>query len=206
MAAKDRTIDSLRDLQRLVPAIVKEINADERLALRAAANPLLALEELGYRLTPEVRTEAERRIRFAPQTIERLSQLSEAIYSYADERFDIESPAEIERVLFEKLKLPRLDAKEQAPPKAQRKRPVQQPEPTLALQPSPSYLRRPFVDPLERLRGAHPIMEPLLEYRKLEASEPRLAPRELYERIKRGDVALPVTRLRASLKRGPASE
>lgn len=155
MAAKDRTIDSLRDLQRLVPAIVKEINADERLALRAAANPLLALEELGYRLTPEVRTEAERRIRFAPQTIERLSQLSEAIYSYADERFDIESPAEIERILFEKLKLPRLDAKEQAPPKAPRKRPVQQPEPTLALQPSPSYLRRPFADPLERLRGAH---------------------------------------------------
>lgn len=204
MAAKDRTIDSLRDLQRLVPAIVKEINADERLALRAAANPLLALEELGYRLTPEVRTEAERRIRFSPQTIERLSQLSEAIYSYADERFDIESPAEIERVLFEKLKLPRIETKE--PPKVQRKRPAQQPEPTLALQPSPSYLRRPFVDPLERLRGAHPIMEPLLEYRRLEASEPRLAPRELYERIKRGDVALPVTRLRASLKRAPTSE
>jgi len=204
MAAKDQTIDSLRDLQRLVPAIVKEINADERLVLRAAANPLLALEELGYRLTPEVRIEAERRIRFSPQTVERLTQLAEAIYSYADERFDIESPTEIERVLFEKLKLPRIETKE--PPKAQRKRPTQQPEPTLALQPSPSYLRRPFGDPLERMRGAHPIMEPLLEYRRLEASEPRLAPRELYERIKSGAVALPVTNLRARLKRGPTSE
>ena len=44
-------------------------------------------------------------------------------------------------------------------------------------------------------------MPPLLEYRRIERSAPRLAPRELYERIRRGEVKMPITRIKARLKR-----
>jgi hypothetical protein len=53
---------------------------------------------------------------------------------------------------------------------------------------------------------AHPLMEPLLEYRQLEASSARLAPPESYERLRMGQVELPVTRIRFSLQRGPTPE
>lgn len=201
MARKDRPIDSFRDLQRLAPAIVKAINADQALALRAAANPLLALEELGYELTPELRLETERRVRFAPQTAEELTKLADAVFAHADERFDLDAPAELERVLFEKLKLPRQD--DRPAPKGAR---AAKAAPATQLLPAPSFTRRPFADPLERLRDAHPVMAPLLAYRKLEASEPRLAPRPLYEKIKNGEVALPATRIQVRLQRGPTPE
>lgn len=207
MPRKDRTnhpIETLHELQRLVPSIVKEVNANDALALRAAANPLLAIEELGYELAPGLRIEAERRVRFPKAAIERLERLEQQVYERADERFAIDSPAELDRVLFEKLKLPRPD--QRGTTKGSRKQPAATTPPTLVAEPAPHFARRPFVDPLEALRGAHPIMEPLLEYRKLEASEPRLAPRDLYERIRDGKVELPATRLRVRLKRGPTPE
>jgi hypothetical protein len=46
-------------------------------------------------------------------------------------------------------------------------------------------------------------MPPLLEYRQLEASTARLAPRTLYDRIARGDAKVPVTRLQLRLKTIP---
>jgi hypothetical protein len=53
---------------------------------------------------------------------------------------------------------------------------------------------------LQALAGAHPIMEPLLEYRRLEASEPRFASAALYQEVKAGTRAPSVTRLRARLR------
>jgi hypothetical protein len=61
-------------------------------------------------------------------------------------------------------------------------------------------------DPLEPLRKAHPVMEPLLEYRAIEASQPPLAPPEVYERLKRGEVRGPAIRVRFRLQRGPTPE
>jgi hypothetical protein len=45
----------------------------------------------------------------------------------------------------------------------------------------------------------------LLEYRQLEASSARLAPRAVYDRIKRGEVDLPITSLKLRLKLPPQS-
>jgi hypothetical protein len=42
-------------------------------------------------------------------------------------------------------------------------------------------------------------MKPLLEYRRLESSEPRFASPSLYRRIREGDVDLPVRRIRFRL-------
>lgn len=188
-------IAALEDLQRLVPSIVKAVNADEALMRRALVNPLLALEELGYQLSDELRPQVERRVRFKVEVAHKLDTLAAKVFKQAGEAFDIDSPAALEKLLFDKLKLPRaeVDAGRRGA--------------GVALAPTPSVFGRPVADdPLERLRGKHAVMAPLLEYRKLEASEPRLAPRELYERVRSGELKLPVLRARARLQRGPTPQ
>lgn len=193
--ARKAPISALEDLQRLVPSIVKAVNADEALMRRALVNPLLAMEELGYHLSDELRPQVERRVRFKVEVAHKLDTLAAKVFKQVGEPFDIDSPAALEKVLFDKLELPRAEV-------VAGKRDARA-APTL----TPSVFKQPvFDDPLERLRGKHAVMVPLLEYRKLEASEPRLAPRELYERVRSGEVKLPVLRARARLQRGPTPQ
>lgn len=72
---KSKKISSLRELQLLMPRIVPEVNANSRLAIAAAANPLLALEHLGYEFTPQARQEIEPYARFGPDGLKRLSEI-----------------------------------------------------------------------------------------------------------------------------------
>jgi hypothetical protein len=212
MDGQGERIRSLDALRRRVPSIVQRINADPALALRAAANPLLALEELGYQIDPAVQREAALRIRFDQPTIDKLNTLAALVHELAGESFDIDSPTALGRVLFDKLKLPPL------PPSPQRvtvaegnlsartaERIARAPGDPIAIPFKPVGGVRP-PDPLEALRGAHPIIEPLLEYRAIQGSEPALASRELYDKIRRGEANAPDLRIRATLKRGPTSE
>jgi hypothetical protein len=200
MKEAPRRIESMQELTRLIPSMVKDINADPDLALRAAANPLLAAEELGYELEPSLRTVAERRIRFSEKTANQLTELADQIYSLAGEQFDIESDADVRRVLFETLKL--TDPYTGEPIKGSKqtrnkKRPTEQETRT-----ERSVANLPITELLERLQGAHPIVEPLAKYREISASQPRLAPPELYERLRRGELQHPITRIQYRLKRG----
>jgi hypothetical protein len=206
MAARARKINSISQFQRAVPSIVKAVNADPELALRAAANPLMAVEELGYTIAEDVRKEAERLVRFKPETAERLAALEEQVYELAGESFAIDSGEALAHVLFQKLKLtPPEEGPGQDQAQQQRRPPPSKPpEQRKITDPLPPRVlgHEPIPDPLEPLRGAHPVIEPLLEYRQLEASSARLAPPELYERIRRGEVELPVSRIRYTLQRG----
>jgi hypothetical protein len=216
MAPEPRTISSMEELLQAVPQIIDAANADPALALRFAANPLFLAEELGYTLTDEMRHFAVRRVRFSAEAFERLQQLEGQVWELAGEHFDIDSEEALERVLFTKLALPRPKAPEPREVKKS-KRPSQEKEhvpgevqpPAVRVITAPLRARvigrDPITDPLEPLHDVHPIMPPLLEYRQLEASAARLAPRAVYDRIARGDVDLPVTRLRLRLKTLPKS-
>jgi hypothetical protein len=210
MAPEPRTISSMEELLQAVPEIIDAANADPALALRFAANPLFLAEELGYTLTDEMRHFAVRRVRFSAEAFERLQQLEGQVWEQAGEHFDIDSEEALEHVLFTKLKLQRPPMPEPGEVKRpKRASPEKGPEPgevqppagrITAPPPARVIGHAPIVDPLESLRDAHPIMAPLLEYRQIEASTARLAPRAVYDRIARGDVELPVTRLQLRLK------
>jgi hypothetical protein len=205
---RSQKIDSIEALQKVVPLIVKAVNDDEAFGLRAAANPLLAAEEMGYQIAPEIQQTAERRVRFTQEDAGRLAELEEQVHKLAGEPFDLDSPHELDRILFEKLKLPRPkppseppDTPQQTPPAARARSSAPKAKgKSASAPPQPGGLSQ-APDPLEELRDAHPIMPPLLEYRRIERSAPRLAPRELYERIRRGEVKMPITRIKARLKR-----
>ena len=197
---RSQKIDSIEALQKVVPLIVKAVNDDEAFGLRAAANPLLAAEEMGYQIAPAIRQTAERRVRFSQEDTDRLAELEEQVHKLAGEPFDLDSPKELDRILFEKLKLPRPKPPSEPPDTPQKQTPPVTSRKSASAPPQPGGLSQ-APDPLEELRDAHPIMPPLLEYRRIERSAPRLAPRELYERIRRGEVKMPITRIKARLKR-----
>jgi len=195
-------IRSVDDVRQQLATILRRVNGDPRLALRAAANPLLALEELGYEIAPGVRPELERRTRHSAQVAQRLEGLQRQVYELAGEQFDLESPAELTRVLFERLELPRLPMRQQLVlPRDGATTPAGGEAEDATALPRHAIGRPKHPDPLEPLRRAHPVMEPLLEYRAIEASQPPLASRASYERLKRDDAPVPSLRVRFRFRR-----
>lgn len=198
-ADESKTISSMTEMERKLATVVAAILADKNLALRAALNPVLAMEELGYAFPEDLRGSIERRVRFKPEVYERMEALVAEMRRIAGGPFNPDSPEEVDRLLFNELKLPRprmtiRDQVEPAERRAMAANFVSEPVP-------PQLAWTPKVkDPLEELRGAHPIMEPLLEYRVHDASAMRCAPRDLYDRVRRGEVKLPITRISAVIR------
>ena len=91
MARKTRTIDSMEELFEAVPEVFEAINADPALAMRFAVNSLFLAEEMGYKLSDEMKHFAARRVRFSTETFERMVELEAQIWEHAGERFDIDS-------------------------------------------------------------------------------------------------------------------
>jgi len=179
-------IDSLEVLHQHLPKIIEEINASPALALAAAANPLHAMEELGYQIAPQARAQIEDHIRFKPVAALRLANLRQQIFKMARRPFNLNAPHELHRVLCEELKV-------------SREEPRQAQELVLAATPLSPY----EIDPLERFRDDHPIMEPLLEYRCLDASSPRLADLDLYRAIRKGNGPAANTRAHYAFRKVP---
>ncbi len=184
-----KKISSFKAFHKLVPQIVKEISKDEALAIRATVNPLLAIEELGYHLTPSVKRHVELLLRFPPASRKRLKALESEIHKLAGEKFDPDSDRETDRILFEKLKLTRpasvmntvrADMIRQGAQFVQGKRPA-------------------WTETLQLQENQHEIVKPLLEYRKLMAERPGFAPPSLYEQLKTGRRKLPISRIRIEL-------
>jgi hypothetical protein len=190
-------ISSWTELREQAPYLLERVNSDAGLALRAAMNPLLALEELGQEVDPAGRQEIEDRLRFRPRAVARLRHLRKAIHKQSGRAFDIDSGAELAVVLFDELHVGQLDQGRR--PGRYEKRRSLRPD-TSPLPPQVGWGPK-VTDPLEVLRGAHPIMEPLLEYRRLEASAPRLASPALYEAVRSGRRKLPTLTARGRLRR-----
>lgn len=207
-----QSIATVAEIRKHLPAILEAINNSGEVALRAALNPLLALEELGYRIDPELRPYVERRVRFEPDDAERLGALESEIHERAGRRFVIDEPRQLAEVLFVDLGL---DPDEPPPStkRAAKARKAKAPgtPPRGKLTPAKLKLAHPLeprlgpdgdppADPLAALEDRHAVMRPLLEYRQVEAKRPRLATAEEYARARETGEGLPVTRVRVSLR------
>lgn len=204
----EHTIGTFKAFHRLVPSIVKRLSEDRDLAIRAMANPLLAIDELGLDLAPEVAREVERRARFSDETRNRLSAIETKLFEAAGERFNPESVQDIERILFSRLKLRRpagLGSLDVAPARG-----LETPRFTVkrieagARKRGAKAVRRfairrieppPRVDPLERLKGAHAVVNLLLQHRAITARVPKLASRAGYDALKANPRGVPVANI-----------
>ncbi len=74
----------------------------------------------------------------AEETLEKINELTKKIYTYTHQEFNIKSPKQLAEVLFDELKLPS------------------------------NKKRSTSIDVLEKLQGIHPIIDDLMEYRKVQ--------------------------------------
>lgn len=166
-------ITDIAQLQEQVPTLLERINSDRHLALAAASNPLLALEELGYRLAPQVRREIERRSRYTRRQLARLETLrtefAKLVPNFPLEDIDLLSAPQVRRLLREGLAVPdqRIPRDLDMPP-------------------------RPAPDPLEPLADAHPAVPILLDLREIERSALRFASADRYQQLRSGKLNLPI--------------
>lgn len=167
---KEVVINSWEDLQKNISKIVVAINKDPNLKLAAATNPLLAAEELGYKINIDVIDQIEERIRFKPADIPKLTELKNLIFNLAGKKFDIRSEGELNKVLFDDLKIESYNEKGCLIRKQIRKRKKGDNE-----------------DDLVTYQGLHPIIEPLIKFRQLDSSVAGFSNRDEYEKIRQGN-------------------
>jgi hypothetical protein len=184
-SAEGPAIDSWPRFLAAIRAETERINADPRLALAAASNPLLALEELGYAVAAEAKETIEAQLRFSAQALERRRELAAAIFRTAGREFGLDDPAEIQRVIVEL-----------AGARASKVRPRSRGSRAETQADRGVEHVAAQADSLEAMREAHPVVPLLIEYRSVEQRGRRLAPRELYDRIRRGDLRTGVTAVR----------
>src|SRR5690606_20090460 len=186
---------SWEELQERITSIVDALNADRSLAIAAAANPFAALEELGYQVDAEARPEIADRLRFPPREAARPKQLRARIFEEVGHGFGLDAGEELRGVLYEELSI--------------RPYPDEHgcyPEPPDTHPPGKPASGAPAPDPLAVLAGRHPVMEPLLEYRSLDALHAPFASRAAYEAIRTGAVPTGIRKLRVRLKGGGQGE
>jgi len=191
-AERKKLLRTFAEIQRAAASLVAEVNAQPDIARGAAANPIFALQDLGYELSPEASADLQDRARFGPKKTQQLKVLRARVFELAGHPFDLQSDDELRRVLVDELKIP-------LPQRAYHKQ-VQSPlAGTLTLPPQVPWAPK-VADPLEEIRNVHPILAPLLDYRHLEASEPRLASREVYDAVRQGSRRTPLKTIRGVLK------
>lgn len=182
-------VRSWDELQERIGSIVERLNADLDLAVSSAVNPFFALEEIGLTVAPEARAEIEDRLRFPGKEATRRGKLRRLIFDLAGREFDIQSAEELHQVLFKDLSIRPYPDERGCYPKV----PDTHPLPRIRK-------GEPVEDPLAALEGRHPIIAPLLKYRRLDARRPRFAPPSSYAAIRQGDRSHGIRGFRIRLK------
>jgi hypothetical protein len=199
-------IDSVDTLRRRMRTIVAAVNEDPGLAERAAANPILALEELGYALSDRFRPEAELRARFPAPDAKRVAALRSEVEEHLG-AIDISSadsivralrtidvhlpstvvvtngaPADVAQDEAATAKAPARVKQGRSRRKANRRR--IDPVALVPSRPIPADAGVNLVPALRASQTAHAVIRPLADYLELEASRPGLATQRVYERLR----------------------
>ena len=195
---KSTRIGSLRELQKKMPRVLKALNANEPLALAAAANPLFALEALGYTLTEKAKREIERHTRFGAEGAAELTRLETAIFELTYKPFDLTNPEALHDTLE-----PLLRAESDVRKKSKKRKETQIAH-VLDVLKQPhrpvQFESRDEPDPLEASSALHPVLPLLIAYRKLERSRFRFASREIFEQVLDNELSLPITKIRFKMQ------
>lgn len=179
----------------LMPRLLEKYGSDTDLAYIALANPLAALEKLGYTITDEAKTELETYARFGRQDMERYNELKAKIFSLTGSTFNLQDDNETAAV-FEKL----MDKNAKASAPAAKKESTSVKIKDLILS-APQFVKDKWTDKLEDAKDIHPAIPALLEFRKIENSVPRFADAATLEIIQQKKQSTPLTKIAFRLSR-----
>lgn len=207
-------ISSLKELQQQMPRILEQYGKDPSLTLLAFANPLLALEKIGYSFSPAAREEIEAHVRFGKAGAAKMETLKEQIFAAAGKPFDLRDVSALQQnlsaVLSRTAASPDVKA---AKPKAETARekipgpgklalPKEEVDAILHSVKQPVKIEGGKVtDPLEAFSSKHAVIAPLLEFRKLEATHARLAEKSVAEALVKQKDKLPLRNISFRMNR-----
>jgi len=155
-----------RDLRKNIRAINERLNANPEIARLVLVNPILALEDVGVEIAPEVKEHIMEALRFPPALEKRKGELEAHLHAeFARLGFKASLPLSVEQraeLLFGKLQLA----------------PREPDDP------------RPSAVPSNRTRAYarhHPLAASLAEYERLRQGALVFQPREVYQAHKAGE-------------------
>ncbi|MBO9153708.1 hypothetical protein ACFOTA_15925 [Chitinophaga sp. GCM10012297] len=202
-------ISSLKELQQQMPRIIEQHGKDPSLTFLALANPLLALEKIGYSFTPEAKEEIAAHVRFGKTGAEQVKTLQQQIFTATGKPFDLRDAAALRQNLSALLSRP--DDENAPKPKtkaAAASGPVKLALPQAEIDAILDSVKRPVkveggkvTDPLESFNGKHAVITPLLEYRRLEATHPQLAEKSVVEALVKKQDKFPLRNIRFRMNR-----
>jgi hypothetical protein len=191
-------IQSLPELQKRMPRILKAVNADPDLALAAGANPFFALEKLGYELTPQAQKSIERHARFGKEISKEVQTLEKSILEMADQPIPLDDNKKLGAWVSARIKvLKGGKGKKSQKEASQRKKEKQFLDQTLTFFESSlatgfqlEALESEHIEALEKL---DPLFSKLIRYQILQIRYPRFASQEVFEKILSKQIKTPIT-------------
>ncbi len=171
MAKKTEKISTFEELQQRIPELLDKHGDNQELLRAAMANPVLALKEVGIELSPEVERELKLRARFGKKDYKKMRKLEHQIFEEAGTLFDLQSEEETLEVCKTALKERELDAKDLEEAIKNNLYPV-------------LFEEEKGKAPFSNLAKDHKLLQLLDDYYELERTRPRLADRDMYERVK----------------------
>jgi hypothetical protein len=172
MAKKKLT--QLKQLQKEVPDLIKKYGDDTALARAAMINPILALENIGYELSDELKHELDYHIRFGPEKKKRLLKLEKDIFKDVGKSFDLQDEKQIRKNIH-----PLISLKENAV--------LTKPTAKISLSGKKGVSRvkavsspKTTTSPYTGFSKSHKVIPKLIEYQDFELNAPKLGSKKLF--------------------------
>lgn len=202
---KTETIQSLKDLQMRMPAIIQQYGSDNNFTQIALANPIVALERAGLQFTESAKDEIEHYVRFGREGLDKLHYLKEDIYKHLGGQIDLNNTEQVSDALMRIL--PQAN-NEQSFEYEQQTKAAYKPSPQLnrdslkkMLRTEPKQVDNDWQDDLQPYSSSHAVLPLIIEYRKMQADNPRFAPPEQIPVIEEKLKKLPLKNVVFTLQR-----
>jgi hypothetical protein len=200
---KTEIIQSLKDLQLKMPAIINQYGKDNNLTKLALANPIAALERAGLTFTNEAKEEIETHVRFGKEGAKYYDDLKEKINAAAGTSIDLKNRELVADTIVRLAK-----QNDTSKPQKQIKKDDYQANIVIdrqklltTLNSPPKKTNNQWQDALSEFSAVHPLIPLLIQFRQMDAENPAFASSKdipaIEERLRKS----PFTNVVFSLKR-----
>lgn len=177
MANNNIKLESLNQLQKLMPRLLEEHGGNKKLMKATIANPILALEEIGFTISSALKIEIEEKVRFSRKQQKERSEIQEKMYGMFGKKIDLSSKEILKKELTRILSADSTNAVKKTIKISGLLKEIE-------VDPSPKLFQKvDKKDPLHSYKNVHEIVPLLIAYRKLELTAPPLSSKKTFELI-----------------------
>jgi hypothetical protein len=203
------TIQSLKELQVRMPAIIQQFGNDNKFTQIALANPIAALERAGFHFTENAKEEIENYVRFGRTGLDKLQVLRGDIFKYFGGQVNLNNTEALTDAILRVVP----PSEEKTPGKSKQDKTaytssarLQRNELIKILNTEPKPGDKEWHDALQTYSTLHPIFPLVIEYRKMQAENPAFARPEQLRVIEEKLQKLPLKNVVFTLQRNNPDE